>query len=152
MGEAEDALQRQREARKKRIEETLGPIRDEAARLSAALEAERRARKSQEEEWSKLLKDETEAMNKLIGQEKFSREQELVKLIDWSHTEQQQLEKRQLQVTKEVCNTVERIRVDHQTIVKDRVQSQHGVAENIAAFVNRCTEEIAKEAKLQSEA
>jgi len=48
MGEAEGALQRQREARMKRIEETLGPIRDEAARLSAALEAERRARKSQD--------------------------------------------------------------------------------------------------------
>jgi hypothetical protein len=149
MSEAEAALARQREARKKHIEETLGPIRDESARLFAALEKERRARKRQEEEWLKLVKDETEALNKQIEKEKFEREQELKKLIDWSHGEQQQLEKHQFQVTKDTRAAVDRLRIDHQAIVKLRVDSQHVVAENIAAFVGRCTDEIVKEADAQ---
>jgi hypothetical protein len=149
MTEAEAALVRQREERKRHIEENLGPIRDEAARILHALEAERKDRKRMEEDFETFLVDEVESINKLIGEEKFSREQQLKEFVGSIEVGQQRIEKRQLLVINEIRTTVEQTRVEHQTMVKDRKKSQDSIVESIASFVSRCQEQAEKESSLQ---
>merc|ERR1712187_573552 len=94
MAEAEVALQKQCQERRAHMEATLGPIRDEAARLVDALEEERKARKLMEERDEKLIADHVESITVMIDKEKFAREQQHMDFRRWADIEHQRVAKR----------------------------------------------------------
>jgi len=150
MGEAEGELQQQTQERIAQIEASLGPIRDEASRLTTALDNEKRARILQEERREKMLADEVEAMTRLIDREKFDREQQLKAFVHWEDGEQQRVAKRQYQLEKETKDAVEAIRVDHQAMSKERISNQHQIIECIATFVKRYRDQMSEEVGIQN--
>lgn len=147
MTEAEAALQRQHEFRCAHIEETLGPIRDEAQRLTLAVESESKSRRRQEEAREKLLADETEAIMGLLDAEKFDREQKLMAFERWADAEQQRAAKRQYQLDKEARDVAHSIRVQHQASAQERITTQHGIIESIASFVHTYRSQMSKDAQ-----
>lgn len=150
MADAEGALERQREDRIQHIESTLGPIRDEAKRLTLALETESKARRLQDEAREKALADEVEAITNLIDAEKFEREQNVMSFERWADQEQQHTAKRQYQLEKRVRDTVKDIRTEHQDHVKARIDHQQNIMESIASFVLKYKEQMEKDIELQN--
>jgi hypothetical protein len=142
MGQAEVALQEQRERRMAHIEATLGPIRDEAARISAALLGERKARKLQEKEREKLLADEIEAVTSIIDKEKVAQEHQLRDIAKWADAQEQRVAKHQYQLDKGIREHVASIRAEHQVATMGRIEKQHAITESIAAFIKRYREKM----------
>uniref|UniRef100_A0A7S4SWV9 Uncharacterized protein n=1 Tax=Alexandrium monilatum TaxID=311494 RepID=A0A7S4SWV9_9DINO len=137
MAAAEDALARQREARLAHTEATLGPIRDEAARLAEELKVEQKARQLREREQEKMVMDEAEAFLRLLDQEKFAREQQLVELTRWAEPQQQHTSKQQSHLEKDTRNLVQSIRVSHRALTRERIENQHKIIECISGFVHK---------------
>jgi len=142
MGQAEAALEEQRRRRIEHIEATLGPIRDEAARVSDALVGERRARRLQEAEREMLLAVEIEALTSLIDKEKFGQELQLKDVARWADAQEQRVAKHQCQLDKETRVHVASIRAEHQAAARARVERQHAISESIASFIKRCREKM----------
>eukprot|EP00442_Polarella_glacialis_P005409 CAMPEP_0115066878 /NCGR_PEP_ID=MMETSP0227-20121206/11063_1 /TAXON_ID=89957 /ORGANISM="Polarella glacialis, Strain CCMP 1383" /LENGTH=303 /DNA_ID=CAMNT_0002452851 /DNA_START=18 /DNA_END=929 /DNA_ORIENTATION=+ len=152
MTDAEEALRQQTEHRKQHIEATLGPIRDEAQRLTLALAAESKSRRLQDEAREKLLADEIEAITGQIDTEKFHREQQIMTFERWADAEQQQIAKRQYHLEKSVRDTVRDIRAEHHDQVKARIDNQAGIMESIASFVHKYRYQVDKDIALQRSA
>jgi len=150
MEELEGQLADQRVVRAKLIEEQLGPIRDEEARIIATLEVERRGRRLQEERREKMLQDQVEAITVLIDKEKFAREQQSLAFERVAVAEQHKVEKRQYQAERERDEKVKVIREEIQDEAKERIEKQHGVVESISAFVKRYRGQVLKELEVQN--
>lgn len=143
--ELEGDLKAQIVVRKTEIEKTLGPIRDEVARLTAALEDERRTRRRCEEDRDKMLADEVEAFTKLIDEEKHDREQQLMEFKVVSEREFQRMEKRQIQAEIGTKHVAEAQRHELKHAAKERIACQHGIIASIASFIKRYREELARD-------
>jgi hypothetical protein len=143
-------LANQVEVRKRLIEEQLGPIRDEEARILRTLETERRERRLEEERREKMLQDEVEAITVLIDKEKFAREQQSAAFDRLAIAEQHKQEKRQYQAEKERNETTQKIKEEIQEETRERIEKQHGVVESIAAFVKRYRGQVLKELEVQN--
>lgn len=150
MTDAEAALVQQREDRKRHIESTLGPIRDESQRLFDALAAETRERQLQDHKREKILEDEVVEINKLIDEEKFEREQQLMTYERWADAMQQQIAKSQYQLEKQVRDVTKDIRTEHQGQAKSRVETQHAIVDSIASFIHKYREQLDKDVTLQN--
>ncbi|CAE7224894.1 unnamed protein product, partial [Symbiodinium sp. CCMP2592] len=150
MTDAEAALVQQREDRKRHIESTLGPIRDESQRLFDALAAETRERQLQDHKREKILEDEVVEINKLIDEEKFEREQQLMTYERWADAMQQQIAKSQYQLEKQVRDVTKDIRTEHQGQAKSRVETQHAIVDSIASFIHKYREQLDKDVSLQN--
>jgi hypothetical protein len=142
MSEAEAALETQVQMRKAHIEATLGPIRDEAARISAALIAERKARKLQEEAREKMLADEIQEITTLIDKEKVARTLQFKEIAEHADSQEQRVAKHQYQLDKQTREKVQSIRAAHQAIVNERLTKQHQITESIASFIKRYREKM----------
>jgi hypothetical protein len=142
MSQNEAALQEQRRRRIEHIEATLGPIRDEAARVSAALVGERKARKLQEAERERLLADEIEAVTSAIDKEKSRQEHQFMDVAKWADAQEQRVAKHQYQLDRETRAHVASIRAEHQVATKGRIEKQHAITESIASFIKRYREKM----------
>jgi len=150
MTESEAALVRQREDRIRHIETTIGPIRDQSARLWSALQEESKARRLQDEGREKQVADEVEAFNVLLDKEKFDREQQMMTFERWADAEQQQVAKRQYQMEKEVRASTKDIQMEHHNHSKARVETSHAVLESIASFLHKYRDQVDKDTALQN--
>jgi len=142
MGQAEVALQEQRERRMAHIEATLGPIRDEATRISAGLLGERKARRLQEKERERLLADEIEVVTSIIDKEKVKQEHQFKDIAQWADAQEQRVAKHQYQLDKNIREHAASIRSEHQVATRCRAEKQHAITESIASFIKQCREKM----------
>jgi len=144
-GELEADLAKQHEFRLQHIEENLGPIRDEVARLTQALEQERKDRIIQEARRERMLSQQVAEFNKLLDAEKFDRSRQLAEFTDWANHQQQHVAKLQYQAEHDTKTTSTDLRKQLVDITKDRVAVQHQVIESIASFVKKYHENLHRE-------